>query len=312
MRAPSITSSAGLAAASSGEGAAGGAVSDATRGYRISTITAFSKIASSIDMQRLFESAADKGCGSERVAFLSLSLNDDSKQLSENVDSTIHRRARKTRKPKDSSTTTSAPKKKNFGNQITLLLGVDGNPVNIKLFKNGSVQVAGIRHLVDWTEIATCLTRWMKQSNIVGNVLEDATVIDSLKVCMICSDFDINTKFRPVKLLEVLRAELPLLLSSHEACRHPAVKIKYMHNMDDDQDARDGVCKCETACGGRGDGLTRASSCRKVTILMFHSGKVVITGAVTLQQVKDAHRFVVEDIVASRRGRFQLPPTQPI
>jgi TATA-box binding protein (TBP) (component of TFIID and TFIIIB) len=261
--------------------------------YRISTITAFSKICNCIDTNRLYDNA--KRCDGDNgiVKLVRLSLNDKVKQISDcDIDD---------KKRKKCSTVA----KKNFGNQITLLVHLRGNPVNIKLFKNGSLQVAGLRNLDDWGTLVPTLTLWLRESRVL-ETLPDKDVVSLLKVCMICSDFDMGVKFKPSKLLATLREKLPTLLTSHEACRHPAVKIKYMHNLADDEGARDGVCHCTPCCSGKGDGLTRGSQCRKVTVLLFHSGKVVVTGAVTLQQVRDAHYFVMNRIVRPFSHLFMI------
>ena len=201
--------------------------------------------------------------------------------------------------------------KRNFGNQITLELRVGENPVNLKLFKNGTLQVAGLREMAHWRYIVPHITVWLRRSLRAASVCEsvvmtDEAVVKSLKVCMICADFDIGIKFKPKKLLDVLRMELPRVKSSHEACRHPAVKIKYMHNLDDAPSDRDGVCKCPVDCEGQGAGLSREMHCRKVTVLLFHSGKVVLTGGVTLQQVHDAYAFVVDRIVKPYAHLFKV------
>ena len=276
--------------------------------YRISTITAYSKICSEIDADALYAGAgsqqsagASSPATANDIALVQLSIGEATKCIipvgADSIDI----------KPKARKRYSTTPVKKNFGNQITLLAQIDGNPINIKLFKDGSMQLAGLRHLRDATRLVPTLTSWLGgQASGVSGVLSVPEVIEACKVCMICSDFDIGIRFKPGKLLEVLRRAMPGLLTSHEACRHPAVKIKYMHNLADPVGERDGVCKCDKECGGKGDGLSRESQCRKVTILLFHSGKVVVTGGVTMQQVYDAYLFVTNQIVQTHASAFKI------
>lgn len=273
--------------------------------YRISTITAHASIARTpIDLEALFARASASAVATDDgVAMQAIALNGTVKPLASDSSGSEPCAAACGKKTK-----TKMKTKKNFGNQMTMVMRVQraepsdaapAFPVNAKLFKNGSIQVAGLRDQRSWLDVSRAMAGWLRRELGDDAVMTDAEVYRSLKVCMICGDFDTGVRFRPVHLLEVLRCEMPLLLTSHEACRHPAVKIKYMHNLADPADEREGLCKCPgDCCGGRGSGMSRKAGCRKVTVLMFHTGKVVITGAVTLQQVHDAYAFVMERVVA--------------
>ena len=60
-------------------------------------------------------------------------------------------------------------------------------------------------------------------------------------------------------------------LSSYEPCNYPGVNIKYYFNP---CKRNFGICDCEKPCNGKGLNDT----CKKITIAVFKSGKIIITG----------------------------------
>jgi TATA-box binding protein (TBP) (component of TFIID and TFIIIB) len=59
-------------------------------------------------------------------------------------------------------------------------------------------------------------------------------------------------------------------------------------------------------CIGRGAGR-EPGDCRKITVAVFQSGKVIVTGAHTLRQIDDAYRFLIDDVVANHGEEFRKP-----
>lgn len=290
--------------------------------YRISTITGFSKAThqnSAVNLNTILENTRafvkdydDNNNEDTPIRLIQLAMKDQTVRITRLAAEDLRKlnpALVKTRKASAASAAKEKGKtqKNNFGNQMSLSVSVDNNPVSIKIFKNGSLHVAGLRNIEDWRQLGPYIGDWMKKID-VKNVMDPENIVQSLKVCMICADFNIGMRFKPITLLRVLRENMPLLLSSHEPCRHNAVKIKYMHNVDDPIESREGICKCagDAACKGKGNGTSRDSGCRKVTVLLFHSGKVIITGAVTLQQVHDAYTFVVERVCKPYGNLFRL------
>ena len=81
------------------------------------------------------------------------------------------------------------------------------------------------------------------------------------------------------------------IYSSYEPCIYPGVNIKYFINTNN----WDGICCCENRCDGKGraDG---DGDCKKVTIAVFKSGKIIITGAQNTDQLETAYYFITEFI----------------
>jgi hypothetical protein len=63
----------------------------------------------------------------------------------------------------------------------------------------------------------------------------------------------------------------------------------------------DGVCRCRVGpCSGKGDGHGDGR-CRKVTLLIFRSGKAMCTGAQSIVQVDAAYGFLKRVVLAHHK-----------
>jgi hypothetical protein len=50
----------------------------------------------------------------------------------------------------------------------------------------------------------------------------------------------------------------------------------------------DGICR------GECDGKKPGACCKKITVFVFHTGAVIITGAVSVEQLNAAHVWITE------------------
>lgn len=65
---------------------------------------------------------------------------------------------------------------------------------------------------------------------------------------------------------------------------HQGVKIYYMFN-----EHKNGICKCEKNCILKSN---KNTTCKKITILIFNSAKIIITGATTDEHSKTAYNHI--------------------
>ena len=70
----------------------------------------------------------------------------------------------------------------------------------------------------------------------------------------------------------------------YDNTQHQGVKINYMYNNNDI-----GVCDCKENCLSLSKNKRQ---CKKITILVFNSGKLIITGANDIKQSKSAYKFI--------------------
>ena len=192
-------------------------------------------------------------------------------------------------KPKDT--------KKSFFNQATIVvrrevLPLNWKEINIKIFRNGGVQMTGVRSI----EMAADSLRWL-----IAHICEKCSatpvftkepVIHKEQVQLVNTDFSIGAKIRRDVLHRVL-SETYRLNSSYESAIYQGVKTKYFYNAERPAGFQAGLCPCARLCKGTGDG-SKIDQCKKITISPFQTGQVIITGARTMDQINEAYEFIKE------------------
>ena len=96
--------------------------------------------------------------------------------------------------------------------------------------------------------------------------------------------------------------------SSYEPTIYPGVNIKYCFN---ESNLDDGICKCSVPCNGKGkvnsDGI---KCCKRITIAVFNSGKIIITGGQNRDQIKIAYHFI-SNFINKYKDQINLSPQLP-
>ena len=57
------------------------------------------------------------------------------------------------------------------------------------------------------------------------------------------------------------------------------------------KEVQDGICMCHCKCNGKGNGEGEGK-CKKITISIFKSGSVIITGGRLIKQLEDSYKFI--------------------
>ena len=242
---------------------------------RISTMTAISSLNSDIDLDNLYKTID----ASEIVPFI--------QHGSHGTKGESYKTKRKTRKPEV---------KKTFFNQVTLHVMCD-KIVNVKLFNNGKIQMTGLKYEDHGSKVIKILLQILTK---LDNVLTQTGEIEysPMNIVLINSDFDIGYKVqRDLLHREIVDAGM---YSSYEPCIYPEVNIKYYYNINQDN----GICKCSCMCTGKGDGLSDGG-CKKVTIAVFKSGKIIITGARSRDQLEISYYFITK-FMNERKEEIEL------
>jgi TATA-box binding protein (TBP) (component of TFIID and TFIIIB) len=195
---------------------------------------------------------------------------------------------------------TKRKKSKNiFFNQSTLVVRrqytktADGQPVykevNIKLFKNGGIQMTGIPS----DSFAQETLAWLaKELTLFSQpVLEGEAKPHKYNIQLINSDYHINGNINREKLHEILIGRYNLF-SSFESTIYQGCDTKYFYNESAPPGSTEGVCPCgDSICVGNGDGRT-LGQCKEITISPFHTGSIIITGARRFEQIDKAYVFI--------------------
>ena len=267
---------------------------------RISTITATGKIVSE---NSIGEDVTDDG-------FLPLSLEDlynnieidetsgpfISIEYAENPVRGFDKRAKKKKKTKKVEKKT---KRKKFYNQSTLIVKMkNGNRVNLKIFRNGGIQMTGLKSVEEGIEcvekfVIPTINKLSINNSVIDKTYtsgENNLVLRKYNIVLINSDYTTNFKIKRDVLHYLLNTEYDIL-ASFEPCIYPGVNAKYYWNEDYLDNDTPGVCLCTKKCNGKGIGKGDGE-CKKVTISTFQSGSVIITGARNTKQIYDSYEFI--------------------
>lgn len=174
-------------------------------------------------------------------------------------------------------------KKDHFFNQVSVTAkSPNGKLINIKLFLNGTVQITGCKNYTHTMEALQCLFNELKKDKFIysdkqnkfikKSFVEDKeqlfiSKISKPKIVMINTNFDIEYRVNRDKLFEY--TEQNNIIASYDPNVHAGVNIKYKIKK------------------------------KKISIFVFESGSVIITGASNSEHVKSAYEFINKLLLAN-------------
>jgi hypothetical protein len=181
---------------------------------------------------------------------------------------------------------------KTFFNQSTIVLrkrrsdGDEFKEVNIKLFANGGFQMTGVTN----EEFSRAVILWMIDafSRLAAPISSEPLTLKKFAVQLLNSDYKINALIKRSELHKIL-CEQYRLSSTLETTIYQGVNTKYYYNKA--ASVHSGICNCPKFCSGQGDGET-VGSCKRITIAVFQTGSIIITGARTRAQLDEAYDFI--------------------
>jgi TATA-box binding protein (TBP) (component of TFIID and TFIIIB) len=150
-----------------------------------------------------------------------------------------------------------------FYNQVTIGYEDQYSNKSIKMFPNGSVQVAGCSDLRDCKRIMNQL------AFLVQRILEreEPLKVENFRVVMINTNFSMNSSVNLMKVIDELSAD-PKFVVSFNPERYSAVKVKFHP----------------------------AANTKQVTASVFSTGKIIVTGAETLREIALAYEVLNEKL----------------
>ena len=164
-----------------------------------------------------------------------------------------------------------------FYNQITLTYD-DGHSVkSIKIFPNGSIQVAGCEDIFNCKYIISGLVYILQSFD--EDIVPPA---DTFRVVMINSNFILNYNINLMLTTQHFEKFSDVFKVSFEPDRYSAVKIKFKP----------------------------AGDMKEITTSIFGTGKIIITGAETLKEIVFAYNIInqhINDCPAIRVSKVDVP-----
>ena len=168
---------------------------------------------------------------------------------------------------------------KSFQNQLTVeirpdLVNLPDNKISVKIFKNGSIQMSGVKSLLACNLALNKLIDSLSKEYgiIINGKIEDINFISDrnkisvnrYKVDMINSNFTINYEVNREILYNILLKKK--IECRYEPSIHACVNIKF-----------------------------RPSDAPKnISIFVFQSGHIIITGAKTINSIAESYKYITE------------------
>ncbi len=121
-------------------------------------------------------------------------------------------------------------------------------------------------------------------------ISENPLEIKTLKLQLINSDYHVNGNINR-DVLHTILSDKYRLFSSFEKLIHQGVNVKYYYNTGADKTATKGICNCPDPCPGTGEG-DAVGQCKKITILAFQTGDIIVTGARAKAQLDEAYSYM--------------------
>jgi TATA-box binding protein (TBP) (component of TFIID and TFIIIB) len=204
--------------------------------------------------------------------------------------------------PKKKRNVKNTTKKTSFDNQVTVLYKADNYP-NLKIFKNGNIQITGVKNKDD---VNVIVSQVIDEINRIYKIDSKITATEDFESKIGFTNFHIrmiNTDFKSFCNPEhtekfIIRRKIlhKILISneynnkcSFEPGKYHGVKLEFFWNKI--KDHQDGICSCSENCFGKGSGNGK-NDCKKITVAIFESGSVLITGGVSFEQINDAYEYI--------------------
>lgn len=155
-----------------------------------------------------------------------------------------------------------------FYNQVTIGYTDSLSTKKVKVFPNGSMQIAGCRDLAD-------CKRFINQLRIIIELIYNVDVpYESFRIVMINSNFSLNHMIHQMNVIDAFKTRN--FTVSFDPDRYSAVKMKF----------------------------TPVENGKQVTVSIFSSGSIIITGAQTIQEVCEAYIAIVKKMISRHDDIF--------
>ena len=226
-----------------------------------------------------------------------LQLNSDDiltvKMNKERIRSLINIKNKPKRTKKNETKTKQKDTSKNhFYNQITVIVRVNHGPtknlndvpkINMKLFKNGSVQMSGCKLIKN---INFALNKLITRLQEIKAKIEDGKIIEKIfiedsnnitikdfKIDMINSNYQVAMQIDRDKLFNLLLKKK--IKSSYEPCIRACVIIKFVP-------------------------LIENTEQKEVSVFIFQKGNIIITGARSKSHIDSAYNYINEILLSHK------------
>jgi TATA-box binding protein (TBP) (component of TFIID and TFIIIB) len=193
-------------------------------------------------------------------------------------------------------------KKTTFYNQVTIFTRDQYSNKSIKLFPNGSVQVAGCSDLLDCRRIARLVDFVVNQT--LASEIPNRLHLDTISVKMINTNFSLNSSVNLTKVINSFGVSIKDCASSwlrseitkcFDRGDHAGVKKleKKLFNLDyEADDSKFLVTFDPDRYSAVKVKFCPAPGMKRVTASIFSTGKIIVTGAQTLKEIALSYQII--------------------
>ncbi len=186
---------------------------------------------------------------------------------------------------------------KTFFNQSTIVVRKATNQdhtqfkeVNVKLFGNGGIQMTGIPAEEFAKETLVWVLSELCKVKAPTPIFAETPSLQKFKVQLINSDYQVACAINRTALHHILSRTYGLF-STFESTIYQGVNTKYYYNDQHPDKERPGICLCTKRCRGQGTG-SGPGECKRITMSVFQTGKIIVTGGRYLFQLEEAYNFL--------------------
>lgn len=174
---------------------------------------------------------------------------------------------------------------KSMGNSIGIKVQSNEHEVNVGIFQNGKMTITGSSYDTEGLEVAEKVLAVIRERpECFYSVDPEDIEIEDYRITMINSGFEAGFKVDQMELYRVLTDNYPYFKHFNQEVYAGLV----LHYMWQEASENNGICGCSESCllrntnngDGKGDG-----DCRNISVCVFQSGQVIITGANQLEQL---------------------------
>lgn len=156
----------------------------------------------------------------------------------------------------------------------------------MKVFANGGVQMTGLPS----QEFAISSLQWMLDviKSLPRTPFSKEPALQKICTYLINTDYSLNCEINQDALQRILVEEYDLF-SMFEKTIYQGVNAKYFYNKEPGRAS--GICTCKKPCDGKGTG-EGDGECKRITLSIFRTGSIIITGGRTMEQIEAAYEFI--------------------
>jgi TATA-box binding protein (TBP) (component of TFIID and TFIIIB) len=161
--------------------------------------------------------------------------------------------------------------KKTFFNQVTLNY-VDVSKKSIKIFSNGKLQITGVSSCFECHHVIGLVTKWLNSYKPVDSPVFD---VKHAYMGMLNVNFSVG-RHLDLKLLNRILNQNDHVMSVYNPETYPAINMKL--------------------CLAPGEFACSTKDRKNISIFVFGTGNIVVTGGKDLPSVHRAYMFIVEQL----------------